>query len=250
MSFFSPLEQFLIYKIFSFSLFGNDLSFSNSSLFAFLSIFFIFFMFNTILANSKLIPNAWQVLIENCYEFVYFSIVTENIKKDGSQYFPSLFCIFFFLLFSNLLGMIPFGFTITSHIIVTFGLALTFFVGINIIGLKKHGLHMLSLFLPAGAPLALAPLLVIIEIVSYSFRVISLALRLFANMMSGHCLLKILAGFAWTMFSSGGFLMLAHLVPLVVIFAIIGLECGIAFLQAYVFTLLLCIYLNDAISLH
>lgn len=195
-------------------------------------------------------PSRWQILLENCYEFVYFNIVSENIKKDGSQYFPALFCIFFFILFSNLLGMIPFAFTITSHIIVTFGLALTFFIGINIIGIKRHGLHMLVLFLPAGSPLALAPLLVIIELVSYSFRVISLALRLFANMMSGHCLLKILAGFAWTMFSAGGILTLAHLVPLIVIFAIVGLECGIAFLQAYVFTLLLCIYLNDAISLH
>ncbi len=247
---FSPLEQFLIYKIFSFSLFGNDFSFTNSSLFAFFSFFSIFFLLNSIISNSKLVPQSWQILLENCYEFVYFNVVSENIKKEGSQYFPALFCIFFFLLFSNLLGMIPFGFTITSHIIITFGLALLFFVGINIIGIKKHGLHMLTLFLPPGAPLALAPLLVIIEIVSYSFRVISLALRLFANMMSGHCLLKILAGFAWTMFSAGGVLTLAHLVPLLVIFAIIGLECGIAFLQAYVFTLLLCIYLNDAISLH
>lgn len=250
MLFFSPLEQFLIFKLFPISFAGCDLSFTNSSLFALLASFLLFFLFNTILSNSKLIPSGWQIVLENCYEFVYFSIVTENIKKNGSQYFPALFCIFFFLLFSNLLGMIPFGFTITSHIIVTFGLAFTFFVGINIIGIKRHGLHMLSLFLPAGAPLALAPLLVIIEIVSYSFRVISLALRLFANMMSGHCLLKILAGFAWTMFSAGGVLTIAHLVPLLVIFAIIGLECGIAFLQAYVFTLLLCIYLNDAISLH
>jgi ATP synthase subunit 6 len=107
-----------------------------------------------------------------------------------------LFSIFLFLLFSNILGLIPFAFTTTSHIVVTFGLAFMFFVGINLIGIKHHGLHMLSLFLPAGSPLALAPLLVAIEIVSYSFRVISLALRLFANMMSGHCLLKILVGFA------------------------------------------------------
>jgi ATP synthase subunit 6 len=124
------------------------------------------------------------------------------------------------------------------------------FIGINIIGVKTHGFHLLSLFLPSGAPIALAPLLVAIELVSYSFRVVSLALRLFANMMSGHCLLKILAGFAWTMLSAGSFLTIAHFLPLIVIFAIVGLEISIAFLQAYVFTVLLCLYLNDAISLH
>ena len=148
------------------------------------------------------------------------------------------------------MGMVPFSFTVTSHIVVTLGLAMMAFLAINIIGIKTHGFHMLSLFLPSGAPIALAPLLVMIELVSYSFRVVSLALRLFANMMSGHCLLKILAGFAWTMLSAGGVLAFVHIMPLLVIFAIVGLELAIAFLQAYVFTVLLCIYLNDAISLH
>lgn len=246
----SPLEQFLVFKLFSITILGFDLSFTNSSLFAFFVLFLLLFLVNSIIAGSTVVPKSWQIILENCYNFIYFNIVQENIKSQGSKYFPALFSIFFFLLFSNLLGMIPFGFTITSHIVVTFGLAATFFFAINFIGIKKHGLHMLSLFLPAGAPLVLAPLLVVIEIVSYSFRVISLALRLFANMMSGHCLLKILAGFAWTMFSAGNILTIVHIAPLIVIFAIIGLECAIAFLQAYVFTLLLCIYLNDAISLH
>jgi ATP synthase subunit 6 len=146
--------------------------------------------------------------------------------------------------------MVPYSFTVTSHCVVTVFLAAFFFIAINIVGARKHGIQMFSLFLPSGAPLLLAPLLVVIEAVSYSFRVVSLALRLFANMMSGHCLLKILAGFAWTMFASGGFLSLAHLLPLLVIFAIVGLELAIAFLQAYVFTVLLCIYLNDALNLH
>ena len=248
--FLSPLEQFLVYKIISFSLFKNDFSFTNSSFFALIAFFLFLFFFNAICSNAKFVPKNWQIVIETFYEFIYFNIVSENIKKNGSLYFPILFCIFFFILFCNLLGMIPFAFTVTSHIVVTLGFALSFFIGINIIGIKKHGLHMLSLFLPAGAPLILAPLLVFIEMVSYLFRVISLSLRLFANMMSGHCLLKILAGFAWTMLSAGGVLSIMHLVPLIIIFAIIGLECGIAFLQAYVFTLLLCVYLNDAISLH
>ena len=126
----------------------------------------------------------------------FFNILSENIKKNGSLYFPVLFTIFNFIFFCNLLGMIPFSFTVTSHIVVTLGLASFSFIAINIIGIKTHGFHMLCLFLPPGAPLALAPLLIMIELVSYSFRVVSLALRLFANMMSGHCLLKILAGFA------------------------------------------------------
>ena len=177
-------------------------------------------------------------------------MLTENVKKDSKLYFPLLFAIFLSILSMNLAGMIPYSFTVTSHIIVTFGIALIAFSAINLIGIRIHGFHLMSFFLPAGAPLALAPLLVMIEVVSYSFRVISLALRLFANMMSGHCLLKILAGFSWTMLTAGGILSVIHILPLVVIFAIIGLELAIAFLQAYVFVVLLCIYLNDAISLH
>ena len=122
--------------------------------------------------------------------------IIENVKKNGSYFFPMLFTIFSFIFFCNLLGMIPYSFTVTSHIVITLGLAAMAFISINIVGVKTHGIHLLSLFLPSGAPIALAPLLVMIELVSYSFRVVSLALRLFANMMSGHCLLKILAGFA------------------------------------------------------
>jgi len=177
-------------------------------------------------------------------------VLSENIKKGGNAYFPIILTVFTYLLCCNLLGMIPYSFTVTSHIVVTLGLSIVAFTGINVIGIRIHGFHFLSFFLPGGAPLALAPLLIPIELVSYSFRVVSLALRLFANMMSGHCLLKILAGFAWTMLSAGGILSVLHLLPLIVIFAIVGLELSIAFLQAYVFSVLLCIYMNDAISLH
>jgi F-type H+-transporting ATPase subunit a len=136
------------------------------------------------------------MLAEFIYEFIFFNVLSENVKKNGSLYFPFLFTVFSFIFFCNLAGMIPYSFTVTSHIVVTLALATMAFFGINVIGIQTHGFHMMSLFLPSGAPLALAPLLVMIELVSYSFRVISLALRLFANMMSGHCLLKILAGFA------------------------------------------------------
>jgi ATP synthase subunit 6 len=248
--FHSPLEQFAILKIIPLSVGVIDLSFTNSSLLAVLSCTLAFVLYNFACAGAKLIPSAWQSVIEFIYEFIFFNVLSENVKKNGNYYFPMLFTIFSFLFFCNLLGMIPYSFTVTSHIVVTLGLATMAFFAINVVMVRTHGFHALSFFLPSGAPLALAPLLVMIELVSYSFRVVSLALRLFANMMSGHCLLKILAGFAWTMLSAGGALTVLHVLPLIVIFAIVGLELSIAFLQAYVFTVLLCIYLNDAISLH
>ena len=247
---FSPLEQFSIFKLIPISFFGLDLSVTNSTLFAGISCFISFIFFNFICSNAKLVPSLWQSIAESLFEFVFYNVLSENIKKGGSAYFPIILTIFIYILSCNLIGMIPYSFTVTSHIVITLGLAIVAFTGINIIGLSIHGFHFFSLFLPGGAPLALAPLLIPIELVSYSFRVVSLALRLFANMMSGHCLLKILAGFAWTMLSAGGILSVVHLLPLVVIFAIVGLELSIAFLQAYVFSVLLCIYLNDAISLH
>ena len=250
MSFFSPLEQFGINKFIPIFIGNLDFSITNSTVLVFVSCTIAILFFNFACSNAKLIPFVWQSLAEYLYEFIYFNLLNENIKKGGALYFPFLFTIFSFIFFCNLMGMIPFSFTVTSHIVITLGLASMAFIGINIIGIKTHGFHMLSLFLPPGAPLALAPLLVMIELVSYSFRVISLALRLFANMMSGHCLLKILAGFAWTMLSAGGLLSIAHFAPLIVIFAVVGLELAIAFLQAYVFTVLLCLYLNDAINLH
>ena len=247
---FSPLEQFSINKIISLNLGFFDISITNSTVLVFIACNAAVIFYNLAAYKAKLIPYASQTLFEYLYDFIYFTVLTENVKKNGSYFFPMLFSIFSFIFFCNLLGMIPYSFTVTSHIVITLGLAMLAFISINIIGIKTHGLHLLSLFLPAGAPIALAPLLVAIEIVSYSFRVVSLALRLFANMMSGHCLLKILAGFAWTMLGAGGVLTVIHVLPLIVIFAIIGLELSIAFLQAYVFTVLLCIYLNDAISLH
>lgn len=247
---FSPLEQFSINRIIPIFIGNFDFSITNSTILVFISCTVAFLFYNFAISNAKLVPSTWQTTAEFIYEFIYFNVLTENVKKNGPLYFPILFAIFSFIFFCNLLGMIPFSFTVTSHIVVTLGLAMISFFAINIIGIQTHGFHMLSLFLPSGAPLALAPLLVAIELVSYSFRVVSLALRLFANMMSGHCLLKILAGFAWTMLAAGGILSIVHFLPLVVIFAIVGLELSIAFLQAYVFTVLLCIYLNDAISLH
>jgi len=196
MFFYSPLEQFTILKIFTLKTGYLDFSFTNSSLLCVLSSFLIFALFNLIYSKVTLIPNSWQSILEFFFEFILLNVLTENVKKGGFYYFPILFTTFSFIFACNLLGMIPYSFTVTSHIVVTLALAITVFFAINIVGIRIHGFHALSFFLPSGAPLHLAPLLVIIEVVSYSFRVVSLALRLFANMMSGHCLLKILAGFS------------------------------------------------------
>lgn len=247
--YFSPLEQFQIITIIPLRAGGFDITFTNSALIGVLATGLGLTLFFLAFHNATIIPNRWQSVVENIYDFV-LSLINENIKTGGLAYFPLIFTVFCFLLFCNLFGMVPYSFTVTSHIVVTLGLAMALFIGINIIGAQIHGIHFFSLFLPAGVPLIMAPFLVLVELIGYSFRVISIALRLFANMMAGHSLLKILAGFAWTMFAAGGPLAVAHLLPVAVIFAIIGLELGIAFLQAYVFSVLLCIYLNDAISLH
>lgn len=248
-SMFSPLEQFQIIALIPIKLGSFNVSLSNSSFFGMFAVFLVLTLAHMVLHGATIVPNRWQSLFESLYDFV-LSLITENIKSGGLPYFPMVFAVFLFILSCNLIGMIPYSFTVTSHIVVTLGLAMGLFIGINIIGAQIHGWHFFSLFLPAGVPIVMAPFLVMVELIGYSFRVISIALRLFANMMAGHSLLKILAGFGWTMFASGGILAVAHLLPVLVIFGIVGLELGIAFLQAYVFSVLLCVYLNDAISLH
>jgi len=246
----SPLEQFAIISLIPFH-FGNFyFSFTNSSLFMFLTTgFFLLLCFFITQNGGKLVPTRWQSFIEMIYEFVA-NLVEEQVGKKGRKYFPFIFSLFTFLLFSNLIGMIPYSFTTTSHLIITFSLSVSVFIGVTLIGFQIHGLHFFSFLLPPGAPLALAPFLVIIELVSYSFRAISLGVRLFANMMAGHTLVKILSGFAWSMLSFGGIMYLVSFIPFLVVFALTFLEIGVACLQAYVFTILTCIYLNDAIHLH
>ena len=251
MIFFSPLEQFQILRIISFSFGPFDFSFTNSTLLAFLAISLSFFFSLLSCHQARLVPFSVQTIFENLYSFA-LSLASENIKKHSLSLFPLIFTIFSYVLFSNLVGMVPYSFTITSHLIVTFSIALAVFTAINIIGVRIHGLEFLGLFLPGGCPLFMAPFLVLIELVSYVFRVLSLAIRLFANMMAGHTLLKILAGFSWSMFTNGQSLglMILHFLPFIVIVPILGLELGVACLQAYVFTVLSCIYFNDAIALH
>src|SRR6056300_398054 len=245
---YSPLEQFEITPIFSF-LIPAKIAFTNSSFFLLITIFVTLAFFIIILSNSTVVPNRWQSITEMTYEFVQ-GMLYEALQESGNDFFPIIFTTFVFVFACNILGMVPYTFTVTSHIIFTFSLGMIIFLGLNIIGLRKHGLHFFSLFLPPGAPLALALLLVPIELISYVFRVIALSVRLFANMMAGHTLLKILATFAWKMLTIGGIFLIIQLFPLAVIIAITGLELAIAFLQAYVWTTLTCLYLSDAINLH
>jgi ATP synthase subunit 6 len=207
-----------------------------------------FFYFYSSVGVLKLLPEVSQNKVEIFYSFLA-SAAKQQLGFQGQQFFVFIFVLFLFILVSNIIGMVPFSFTITSHIFQTFSLGLSVTIAITIIGFFYHGLHFFSLFLPQGAPKILAPLLVFIEVVSYVSRAFSLSIRLFANMMSGHTLLNIMTGFILKMFSKSFFLMLVSLIPFFIISAIILLELGIAVLQAYVFVILFCIYLNDAYHL-
>nr|YP_009445884.1 ATP synthase F0 subunit a [Betaphycus gelatinus]ATX68825.1 ATP synthase F0 subunit a [Betaphycus gelatinus] len=245
----SPLEQFEVVTLLPLNIAGFNFSITNSSLFLIIALLILIFWVSLSFHNAGLIPNNWQLVKEYVYT-VTSSMVKDNIGKKGEFYFPFIFSLHLLLLYCNLIGMVPYSFTVTSHIVFTFGLALSIFIGINIIGIQTHGFKFFALFLPRGVPLGIIPLLVTIEFLSYIVKVFTLSIRLFANMTSGHTLLKIIAGFAWTLLSAGGILAILHLIPLGLLLALIGLELAIAGLQAYVFTLLTCIYLNDVLDMH
>ena len=252
----SPLEQFEIIPLIPMKIGNLYFSFTNSSLFMLLTLSLVLLLvyFVTKKGGGNLVPNAWQSLVELIYDFV-LNLVNEQIGglsgNVKQKFFPCILVTFTFLLFCNLQGMIPYSFTVTSHFLITLGLSFSIFIGITIVGFQKNGLHFLSFLLPAGVPLPLAPFLVLLELISYCFRALILGIRLFANMMAGHSLVKILSGFAWTMLCMNDlFYFIGDLGPLFIVLALTGLELGVAILQAYVFTILICIYLNDAINLH
>tara|TARA_B100000989_G_scaffold285076_1_gene252469 strand:+ start:476 stop:1216 length:741 start_codon:yes stop_codon:yes gene_type:complete len=244
----SPLAQFEINKLIQFNVGSLDISFTNSSLAMVLTVLFILTILFFGLKNSRIIPSKGQSLVELSYEFIS-NMIGDNIGKEGLRYLPFVFTLFFFILVGNLVGMMPLSFTWTSHIIVTFAIAFFIFLAVTFIAIFKHGLiKFLGFFAPDGVPKPMLLLLVPIEIISYISRPISLSVRLFANMMAGHTLLKVIGGFVFVLgansFIIGGALPLAFLV------ALTGLEIVIAFLQAYVFAILTCLYINDAIHLH
>lgn len=239
----NPLAQFEIKPLLHLNLIGYDISFTNAALSMVLAlsgaIIFIFYA----IKNRALIPGRLQIAVESIYLMVT-DIIHQNIGTKGVTFSPLIFSLFLFILVCNLFGMLPYSFTVTSHITITFALAILVFAIVTFIGFWKHGLHFLSLFLPTGTPLWLAPLIILIELFTYLARPVSLSLRLAANMVAGHVLLKVLAGFV--------VLMAAVLKPLPIplIVVLIGFEIFVAVLQAYIFTILSCVYINDAVNLH
>lgn len=231
-----PISQFLIKPVFGDGPLGT-FTFTNSSLSAVIAVSLAVALF--LLAPTQLIPTRLQSAAESLYEFVY-NMTHEVLHDNARRYFPFVLTLFSFILFSNVLGLIPYAFTVTSHYVVTLALALTVFVGATIIGFIRNGFGYLKLFVPSGVPGILLPLVVVIEIVSYFIRPMSLSIRLFANMMAGHMMLQVMAGFVIMLGLAAGWLPLAAMVGLM------GLEVLVAALQAYVFALLTCMYLNDA----
>ena len=240
----NPMHQFNVYRIGPEISFGNvDISFTNASLFMMISALTIISVFFVGTRRKTIVPTKIQLLTELSYTLVS-KMISDTAGSKAKPYFPFIFSLFMFVLFCNMLGMLPYSFTVTSHIIVTFALAAVIFVGVTIIGFVNHGIKYLKLFIPSGVPLFLLPLIVIIEIISYLSRPVSLSVRLFANMMAGHTMLKVFGGFVISLGIIGGWLPLSFTV------ALTGLEILIAFLQAYVFAILTCIYLNDALNLN
>lgn len=245
----SPFEQFEIIPFLSFGSLGQNFAITNSSLFSLIVLCGAAGFFSFATGEARVVPNRYQVIGEQLYVLVA-DVIKDTVGPRGAAYFPWMFATFSIIAFANLIGLIPYSFTITSHLAITLGFGMATFIGINIVAFREHGLRFLLFFVPQDVPVALLPLLIVIELISYIFRVISLSVRLFANMLAGHALLKILAGFVWGLLSLGGLLALAHIAPFVGIMAVTVLELGVALLQAYVWTVLCCIYLNDALHMH
>ena len=237
-----PIHQFKIKELIPLEIFETNISYTNSSLFMSLSIILVSLLLLVSIKKKSLVPSRLQSVSEIFYEFIA-NMVSDNIGDKGHKFFPLIFTLFTFLLFGNMLGMLPYSFTFTSHIIVTFVLAMFVFLLVTLLGIFIHGFKFFGLFVPKGVPMVMLPLMIPIEIISYLSRPIILSLIFFANMMAGHTMLKIFAGFIVPLGIFG-------IAPLMVDVALTALEVLIAFLQAYVFTILTCLYLNEAINLH
>jgi len=238
----NPLEQFEIRRLIPLHIGQVDISFTNSALFMIVAVVLATALLVLGTRRAQLVPGRLQSVAELSYEFIA-NMIEENVGTEGMRYFPFIFTLFMFVLFGNLIGMVPYTFTYTSHIIVTFALAVVIFIGVTVIGLARHGFHFFTLFAPQGVPWPLLLLLVPIELISYFIRPFTLSIRLFANMLAGHAILAVFAGFVATL----GILGIA---PLAMDVGFMLLEFLVAGLQAYIFTILTCLYLNDAIHLH
>ena len=252
----SPLAQFEIKALFG----GGELaagqaaesslafySFTNSAFFMLLAVVLVTSILTMGVRRAQLVPTRLQSLAEIAYEFIA-NMIRDNVGSEGRKYFGFIFTLFMFVFAGNMLGLVPYSFTYTSHIVVTFAMAAVVFVGVTVIGFAKHGMKFFGFFLPAGVPIFMAPLLIPIEVLSYFTRPVSLSLRLFANMTAGHTMLKVFASFVPVL--GKNFFIIGGIVPLALVAGLTGLEIIIAFLQAYVFTILSCVYLHDALHMH
>ncbi len=238
----SPMEQFEIKRLLDFHIGSLDASYTNSALWMLIAVGLATVVFVFGMSRKAMVPGRLQATAELGYEFIA-GMVRDNVGNAGKKYFPFVLTLFVFILFCNVLGLVPYSFTPTSHIIVTFAMAATVFIGVTFIGFARHGAHFVSFFVPKGVPFVLLLLLVPIEIISYFVRPFSLSIRLFANMLAGHTMLKVFGGFVVMLGIYAGW------APLAFIVVFTGLELLIAFLQAYVFAILTCLYLNDAIHM-
>jgi F-type H+-transporting ATPase subunit a len=242
----NPIDQFQIKVIVPIEIAGVNLSYTNSALAMTIAAGIATFVFVSASRAAAPVPGRLQAAAEIVYGSIA-SMVRDNVGTQGMRYFPLLFALFVFLLTGNLLGMVPGAFTFTSHLAVTFALAATIFVGVTVLGFYHHGTHYFRTFLPEGVPWYVAPIIIPIEIISYLSRPISLSVRLFANMVAGHIILKVFAGFVVAL---GGMYVVPGILPFSMLVGFVALEFLVALLQAYIFTILSCIYLNDAINMH
>jgi F-type H+-transporting ATPase subunit a len=242
-----PIHQFEIVKYFSFGRWGgHEIAFTNSALFMAIAVIGISLLLIGATSRRSLVPGRWQSVAELSYEFVADTI-NNTAGKEGMKFFPFVFSLFMFILFLNLIGLIPYSFTVTTHIVITASLALMVFLTVIVYGFWKNGLHFLKLFVPSGIPWYILPLVSAIEVLSFLSRPISHSVRLFANMLAGHITLKVFAGFIGLLGAWGFLGWIGAILPLGLTVALTALELLVAVLQAYVFAILTCIYLNDAI---
>ena len=248
----SPLEQFEVTSLIGLNapIFGYlNLTLTNLALYCILVLFLVISLHVVANNNSKLVPSKWSIALESSFASIN-SMVRDQIGSVNEIYLPFIYSLFFFILIANLTGNVPYSYTVTTSAVVTLSLSFTILIGVTILGLYIHKVRFFSFFIPSGTPLALVPLLVLIELLSYSARAFSLGIRLFSNMVAGHTLMKILATFLYQMFSSTVIVFVLTLVPFAIFLAIMGLELAVSVIQAYVFTILTCSYIKDAIELH
>ena len=240
-----PIHQFNIVEYGSADLFGRHFAFTNSSLYMLIAVGVIALLMIYGSRSQAMVPGRLQASAEMAYQFVA-GMVRGSAGESGMKFFPLVFSLFMFILILNLIGLIPYTFTVTSHVIITVSLALIVFFTVLIVGFAKNGVHFLKLFVPSGVPIAILPLVVAIEIISFLSRPISHSVRLFANMLAGHITLKVFAGFVVMLLGAGGWAVISPL-PFLFVIGLMALELLVAFLQAYVFAMLTCMYINDAL---